>query len=273
MAESRAARRAKKKKKKQEKECAPDAPGFKFSEFYALYCVTRTADEMMRDRGYEPSQPLSRGEPSQSLSSIWDLEVSEDKKVQLFCEKVEERRDDWKTLLSSQYEKRSGGKVTHRTWVMFDTTEATDGKVSKLSKEKVESAINYLDAKDGTERRVVILTQAEEASSEAKSLLVKTNNHVEVKTWLEMKNNNFTDRPGPDGRPRRHILVPRHEKLTPDELEQLKTRLDLEQLPGLRPDAVCRYWGFEQGDVLRITRRNPVEGSVYPEYFYYRRVL
>ena len=69
-----------------------------------------------------------------------------------------------------------------------------------------------------------------------------------------------------------HRLVPKHEKLTEAEVEQLLSRYKLtsrNQLPMMfRDDPISQYFGYKSGNVCRITRNSVTSG----EYITYRCV-
>ncbi len=73
----------------------------------------------------------------------------------------------------------------------------------------------------------------------------------------------------------RHILVPQHIKLTMEQKVELFKRYrininDTTSLPRLlKRDPVSRYYGFEQGDVVKIVRRSETAGR----YISYRIVM
>ena len=70
----------------------------------------------------------------------------------------------------------------------------------------------------------------------------------------------------------RHILVPQHIKLLEDEKKALLERYNvkLSQLPRLlRSDPICKYYGFEKGDVIKIIRKSETAGR----YVTYRAVF
>lgn len=61
-----------------------------------------------------------------------------------------------------------------------------------------------------------------------------------------------------------HELVPKHEIMSEDEIEQLVNQkdVDLEDLPKiLKNDPVVKEIGAEPGDVLKITRESPTSGK------------
>lgn len=70
--------------------------------------------------------------------------------------------------------------------------------------------------------------------------------------------------------PANHVLVPKHEKITDEEVKVLLENHMLKspfQLPHIsKGDIMARYLGLRHGDVVRITRINDTSGSC----FYYR---
>jgi DNA-directed RNA polymerase I, II, and III subunit RPABC1 len=69
-----------------------------------------------------------------------------------------------------------------------------------------------------------------------------------------------------------HFLVPKHEKITEDEVKKLMMELYITNrlnLPiMLKTDPIARYLDLSSGDVVRITRFSPTSG----QYFSYRVV-
>lgn len=61
-----------------------------------------------------------------------------------------------------------------------------------------------------------------------------------------------------------HDFVPPHERIDQTTRKTLKKQLNIEnwsKLPALeRSDAVCRYYGYQRGDVIRITRPTYTSG-------------
>lgn len=73
--------------------------------------------------------------------------------------------------------------------------------------------------------------------------------------------------------PTRHILVPKHEKLSEEEVKKLMEEYMIKnkyQMPLIhRNDVIARWLGLRHGDIVRITRYNDTSG----EYYYYRCCL
>lgn len=70
--------------------------------------------------------------------------------------------------------------------------------------------------------------------------------------------------------PSRHEFVPKHEKMSAEEVEALRATYRIkskQQLPQIhRTDVMARWLGLRHGDIVRITRYNTTSG----EYHYYR---
>lgn len=73
--------------------------------------------------------------------------------------------------------------------------------------------------------------------------------------------------------PNKHFLVPKHEKMSEDEVKELMNELQLKtrnQLPFIqKTDIIARWLGLKQGDVIRIVRYSETSG----EYHYYRTCI
>lgn len=71
---------------------------------------------------------------------------------------------------------------------------------------------------------------------------------------------------------REHRLVPKHEILDEDEVEELLEKFEIEKtnLPKIQKnDSALKQMDIEPGDVIRITRESPTAG----ETTYYRLVI
>jgi len=70
--------------------------------------------------------------------------------------------------------------------------------------------------------------------------------------------------------PNKHFLVPKHEKMSEDEIKALMEELQLKsktQLPFIqKTDIISRWLGLKSGDLVKITRYSETSG----QYYYYR---
>lgn len=73
--------------------------------------------------------------------------------------------------------------------------------------------------------------------------------------------------------PSKHVLVPKHEKLSDEEAREVMERYMVKsrsQLPViLKTDMMARWLGLRHGDMVRITRHNDTSGT----HYYYRCCL
>ena len=71
----------------------------------------------------------------------------------------------------------------------------------------------------------------------------------------------------------KHVLVPKHEKISEDEVKNVLSMYLIKhksQLPIIsRNDVIARWLGLRHGDIVRITRYNETSGT----YYYYRCCL
>jgi len=54
----------------------------------------------------------------------------------------------------------------------------------------------------------------------------------------------------------KHILVPLHKKLNKEECKEFKEQYGSSIPVLLKSDPVCRFYNFQKGDIIQITRRN-----------------
>ena len=74
--------------------------------------------------------------------------------------------------------------------------------------------------------------------------------------------------------PLKHVLVPKHEKLTPAEGKQVMEDYNIKhksKMPVIskNEDVIAKWLGLRHGDIVRITRYNETSGT----YYYYRVCL
>lgn len=111
----------------------------------------------------------------------------------------------------------------------------------KLNIQGIKDKISILNKENAT--RCIIVYKSSITSSAKKSL--ETVNYIfELFSLLELQFN-IT----------KHRLVPRHEQINDIEKEELKNYKG--KLPILlHTDAIARYYAFNKGDIIRITRKN-----------------
>ena len=71
---------------------------------------------------------------------------------------------------------------------------------------------------------------------------------------------------------RTHILVPKHVKMTPEEVQELMKQynIDKKQLPKIKKsDPAITNLDVEKGDIIKIIRKSPTIGESY----FYRIVV
>jgi DNA-directed RNA polymerase I, II, and III subunit RPABC1 len=115
-------------------------------------------------------------------------------------------------------------------------------KDDKLTIQGIKDCISIMN-KDDTDRCIIVYRSS--VTSGAKKSLETIEYKFELFGLHELQLN-ITH----------HRLVPRHQKVTPEE----KTELDKSykgKLPIiLHTDPICRYYAFQKGDYIRITRKN-----------------
>lgn len=58
----------------------------------------------------------------------------------------------------------------------------------------------------------------------------------------------------------KHRLVPKHERLSPEEASKFKARFGSNFPVLLRTDPVARFYGYKRGDIIKVTRK---DGIIY----------
>lgn len=199
-----------------------------------LYRVWRTAQQMLRDRGY--------------LVDPEDLIRTRDSFVDIFTKERRGSREQL-TILAQKRDDPTQG-----IFIFFPE----DAKVG------IKPIRKYCDkmSEMGTNRAILIVQEA--MTSHAKQALKETVTlglHMEHFQEAELLVN-ITE----------HVLVPKHQVMSDDEKRELLRRYKLKesQLPRIQlNDPVARYYGMTRGQVVKIIRPSETAGR----YVTYRLVV
>jgi DNA-directed RNA polymerase I, II, and III subunit RPABC1 len=112
----------------------------------------------------------------------------------------------------------------------------------KLNIQGIKDKISILNKENAT--RCIIVYKSSITSS-AKKSLDTVNYRFELFALHELQFNVT-----------KHRLVPRHEHVTHSEKEELNKNYKGKLPILLQTDAICRYYAFEKGEYIRITRKN-----------------
>ena len=136
---------------------------------------------------------------------------------------------------------------------------------TKATRPEIERVITALNEGNGQPAKFILVVQ-EKLSSNMIGILEGYNKELEphggAVQWFNLRELQFN--------PSKHVLVPKHIKLSEDELKQVLTTYKIKnrfQLPHIqRTDVMARYLGLRHGDVVMIQRLNQSSGV----YTYYR---
>jgi len=198
-----------------------------------MWKIGRTAHEMVRDRGYEVSNDELNMTLQEFTANFAPNGAVEKQKLNFYTEKPNDDPSQVteKIFVYFSDEKNVSIKTMRKFLEILDTQKITNG------------IIIFSDKMTPSARKIISAMSAEYTLEEFEeaSLLV-----------------NITQ----------HVLVPRHEVLTPDEKKLLlqKYRLKDTQLPRIQlTDPVARYYGLKRGQVVKITRPSETSGR-YASY-------
>jgi DNA-directed RNA polymerase subunit H (RpoH/RPB5) len=151
---------------------------------------------------------------------------------------------------------------TDKTTVMFALTKDI---LKEVAKEFKETDIEDMITKYNTTKNFIIVVMDPPSSASLNMFTAKDKELSAIGGMLQvfqMKELMYN--------PSKHQLVPKHEKLSEEEVKQcmeqymLKNKL---QFPIInKNDVMSRWLGLRHGDVVKITRYNETSG----EYFYFR---
>ncbi|RJS85112.1 DNA-directed RNA polymerase subunit H [Candidatus Bathyarchaeota archaeon] len=162
-----------------------------------------------------------------------------------------------------------------RGYKQLEREESRDGVYIKAEKRDGEKILIWAIPTEGTTGKDIILRFKKRINEEgAKEGILLTNGRYTVSAISEAEKRNIELIPQnfPTFNIFEHVLVPKHEILTPQEREALlkKYRVKPYQIPNIRAsDPVVRAIGAKPGDILRIYRKSPTAGT----YISYRYVV
>ena len=212
-----------------------------------LFKVKKTQVEMMRDRGFS----------IESNEAIFDYTIEDF--IEVYCNIIAKKDcnpNEFKSALSEFYTKENGESI----YVYYPET-MKDAK--KLSKSQIMSLLAYIKQYPSI-RNIMIISELP-LSDDAKKALIELPSYTFDRFLYEELAYN----------PTKHYLVPRHELLSREEAIKFRrdNKIKFNQLPILSIyDPIARYYGFRDGQTVRIYRENLAFDSLVDEYISYRAV-
>lgn len=117
--------------------------------------------------------------------------------------------------------------------------------ISKLNVEEIKNIFNVMT--DEQTNHCIIVHFGEPTPAVNNTIANTANIHMTIELFQDIDLQfNIT----------KHILVPLHEKVSKEEIKELKEKISLKNLPKIsRKDPVVRFYNFNKGEVIRVTRR------------------
>lgn len=152
---------------------------------------------------------------------------------------------------------------TSNTTIIFALTKQLRKNIlAELNDDDIMKFVNKYNNK----YNIVLVFNNDNISTPYLHTITKFDKHLQKQgghlQYFHMKNLMFN--------PTKHILVPKHTKLTPEEITDVMTKYLIKskiQMPYiLRNDIIAKWLGLKQGDVVKIERFNENSGVSY----YYR---
>lgn len=152
---------------------------------------------------------------------------------------------------------------TSNTTIVFALTKGLRKTIlSELNDEDISKFIKKYNNK----LNIVLIFNNDNISTPYLQVIGKFDKQLQKKggslQYFQMKNLMFN--------PTKHVLVPKHTKLTPEEITEVMNKYSIKgkiQMPFiLRTDIIAKWLGLKQGDVVKIERFNENSGVSY----YYR---
>lgn len=206
-------------------------------DFTKLLEVKRNQVQMMSDRGYDVSaeSPIFDYTPQQFVE-VYSGFLSDTK------------LNSVREALTTEY-----GNARNRVCVHYLPWSQGD-----ISKKQINKFVEKMDR--GACRSYILVTNNPLGSSTKKAI----QNHSRQVVHFTDKNLSVN--------PTLHVSVPLHEGLSMEESDIIISRnnWDRKRLPQLKPyDPTVRWMGFTRGQMVRIHRSNPLEGSLVDTFIAY----
>jgi DNA-directed RNA polymerase I, II, and III subunit RPABC1 len=189
-----------------------------------LYKVWKTLNEMMEDRGYEKNKNANMNKEE------FIQEFSKQAKLNGVFIKIDPNNPD----------------NVFRTYFEYNPDP-------KLNMDTIKNLVEFM--KSFNKINSGILISAGKLTQQAKLRIMEINTHIPVETFsIGELVVNIT----------KHVLVPKHILLKPEEKDQLlkRYRIKPSQLPKIYiTDPVAKYLGLKRGDVVKIVRFSETAGK------------
>ena len=189
-----------------------------------LYKVWKTLNEMMEDRGYEKNKNANMNKEE------FIQEFSKQAKLNGVFVKIDPNNPD----------------NVFRTYYEYNPDP-------KLNMDTIKNLVEFM--KSFNKINSGILISAGKLTQQAKLRIMEINTHIPVETFsIGELVVNIT----------KHVLVPKHILLKPEEKDQLlkRYRIKPSQLPKIYiTDPVAKYLGLKRGDVVKIVRFSETAGK------------
>ena len=189
-----------------------------------LYKVWKTLNEMMEDRGYEKNKNANMNKEE------FIQEFSKQAKLNGVFTKIDPNNPD----------------NVFRTYYEYNPDP-------KLNMDTIKNLVEFM--KSFNKINSGILISAGKLTQQAKLRIMEINTHIPVETFsIGELVVNIT----------KHVLVPKHILLKPEEKDQLlkRYRIKPSQLPKIYiTDPVAKYLGLKRGDVVKIVRFSETAGK------------
>ena len=189
-----------------------------------IYKVWKTLNEMMEDRGYEKNKNANMNKEE------FIQEFSKQAKLNGVFIKIDPNNPD----------------NVFRTYYEYNPDP-------KLNMDTIKNLVEFM--KSFNKINSGILISAGKLTQQAKLRIMEINTHIPVETFsIGELVVNIT----------KHVLVPKHILLKPEEKDQLlkRYRIKPSQLPKIFiTDPVAKYLGLKRGDVVKIVRFSETAGK------------